>query len=102
MTILVYTREYWNIHENEATLVDTENLGEEEEETMIQDMLDLIKGNSRIELRRFNKIGRCLLDEWSRKINCILKDIRPENITDTNILIKAVIVYVMKKIAAEI
>ena len=34
MTILVYTREYWNINENEATQVDTENLGEEEE-TMI-------------------------------------------------------------------
>ena len=101
MTILVYTREYWNINENEAAQVDTENLGEEEE-TMMQDMLDLIKGNSRIELRRFNKIDRCLLAEWSRKINCILKDIRPENITDTNILIKAVIVYVMKEIAAEI
>ena len=33
-----------------------------------------------------------------RKINCILKHIRTENITDTNILIKAVIVYVRKKI----
>ena len=30
-------------------------------------------------------------------INCILKHIRTENITDTNILIKAVIVHVRKK-----
>ena len=86
-----------NIHENEATQVDTENLGEEEK-TMIQDILDLVKDNSRIELRGFNKIDRRVLAEWSRKINCILKHIRTENITDTNILIKAAIVYVGKKI----
>ena len=51
-----------NIHENEATQVDTENLGEEEK-TMIQDILDLMKDNSRIELRGFNKIDRCVLAE---------------------------------------
>ena len=32
------------------------------------------------------------------KINCILKHIRTENVTDTNILIKAVIVCAGKKI----
>ena len=36
-----------NIHENEATQVDTGNL-REEEKTMIQDLLDLMKDNSRI------------------------------------------------------
>ena len=70
----------------------TENLGEEEK-TMIRDILDLMKDNSRIELRGFNKINGCVLAEWSRKINCILKYIRTENITDTNILIKAVTGY---------
>ena len=84
-----------NIHQNEATQVDTENLGEE---AMIQDILDLMRDNIRIELRGFNKTARCVFTEWSRKINCILKHIRTENITDTNILIKAVIVYVRKKI----
>ena len=49
-----------NIHENEATQVDTENLGEEKN-TIIQDILDLMKGNSRMELRGFNKIDRCVL-----------------------------------------
>ena len=73
-----------NIHDNEATQVDTENL-REEENTMIQDILDLMRDNSRIELRGFNKIDRCVLAEWSRKINCILKHIRYENIADTNI-----------------
>ena len=86
-----------NIYENEATQVDTENLGEEEK-IMIQDILNLMKENSRIELREFNKIDRSVLAQWSRKINCILKHIRTENITDTNILIKAVTVYVGKKI----
>ena len=57
-----------------------------------------MKDNIRIELRGFNKIDRCVLAEWSRKTNCILKHIRTENITDTNVLIKAVIVYVGKKI----
>ena len=65
---------------------------------MIQDILDLMKDNSRIELRGFNKIDRYALAEWSSKINCILKYIRTKNITDTNILTKAVIVYVGKKI----
>ena len=86
-----------NIHKNKATQVDTENLGEEKK-TMTQDTLDLIIDNSRTELRRFNKIDRCVLAEWSRKINCILKHIITGNITDTNILIKAVIVIVGKKI----
>ena len=56
-----------------------------------------MKDNSRIELRGFNKIDRCVLAEWSRKINRILKHIRTESITDINILIKAVIVYVGEK-----
>ena len=76
-----------NIHENEVTQVDTENSGEEEK-TTIQDILDLMKDNGRIELRGFNKADRCALAEWSRKINCILKLIRTENITGTNILIQ--------------
>ena len=63
---------------------------------MIQDILNLIKDNSRIELRGFNKIDRCVLAEWSRKMNCIPKHIITENITDTNTLIKAAIVYVGK------
>ena len=86
-----------NMHENKATQVDTQNLGEGEK-TMIQNILDLMKDSSRIELRGFNKTDRCVLAEWSRKINCILKHIRTENITDTDILIKAVIAYVGKKI----
>ena len=68
-----------NIHENEATQVYTENL-EEEKKTMIWDILDLMKDNSRIELRGFNKIDRCVLAEWSRKINCTLKHIRTETL----------------------
>ena len=39
-----------NIHEIETTQVNTENLGEEEK-TTIQDILDLMKDTSRIELR---------------------------------------------------
>ena len=57
-----------------------------------------MKDNRRIELRGFNKIDRRVLAEWSRKINRILKHIRTENITDTNIMTKAVIIYVGKKI----
>ena len=61
---------------------------------MIQDIFDLMKDNSRIELRGFNKIDRCVCTEWSRKINHILKHITTEKITNTNILIKTVIVSV--------
>ena len=54
-----------------------------------------MKDNNRIELIGF-VLDRCVLGEWSRKINRILKHIRTGNITDANILIKAVIVYVGK------
>ena len=47
-----------------------------------------------IKPKGFNKIDRCVLPEWSRKINSILEHIRTQNITDTKILIKAVVVYV--------
>ena len=47
-------------------------------------MSDLVKDNNGIELRGFN-VTRCVLTEWSRKINCILKHIRTEYITDTSI-----------------
>ena len=43
-------------------------------------------------------MDRCVLIEWSTKINHISKHIRTENITDTYILIKSVIIYVGKKI----
>ena len=54
-----------NIRQNEATQVDTENI---EQITMIQNMLDLMKANSGIELRGFNRVDRCLLVKWSRRI----------------------------------
>ena len=57
-----------------------------------------MKDNSGTELGGFYKIGRFVLAEWSRKISRILKHIRNENITDTNILTKAVIVYVGKMV----
>ena len=83
-----------NIHKNKATHVDTETFGKEK--AIIQNILDLIKDNSGIELRGFNKADRCVLAEWSRKRNHIIKHFRTENVTDTNILIKAVIIYVGK------
>ena len=48
-------------------------------------MSDLVKDSNGIELRGFNNVTRCVLTEWSRKINCILKHIRTEHITDTSI-----------------
>ena len=80
-----FYRDEDNTHENKATLVDREDLGEE-------------KDISNLEFRGFNKIDKCALAEGSRKINCILQHIRTENIVDTNILIKAVIVYIGKEI----
>ena len=67
----------------------------------MQYILDLMKDKSRIELRRFNKINRCVLVNWLRKRNYILKHIKTKNIADTNLLIKAVIVYIGKKISLE-
>ena len=55
-----------------------------------------MKDKSRIQLRGFNKFDKCIFAKWLWKIDCILMHSRTENI-DTNILIKAVIVYVGKK-----
>ena len=65
---------------------------------MIRDIFNLMKDNCRIELRGFNKTDRCVLAERSREINYILKHIRTETVTDTNILINAVVVCVRKMI----
>ena len=58
-----------------------------------------MRDNSRIELWGFNKIDRYVRTEWSRTINHKLIHIRIEKITDTNSLMKAVIVYVGKRFA---
>ena len=51
MTILVngFIQNEENMHKNEVTQVDTDNLGEDEK-TMLHYILDLMKHNSRIEL----------------------------------------------------
>ena len=84
-----------NIRETKVARDDTEDLGQEK--TTIQAILDLMNDNSEEELTGFNKVDRCVLPDWSRKINCILKHIRTEYIVDTNILIKTLIVYVGKR-----
>ena len=84
-----------NIYETKVTRDDTEDLGQEK--TVIQAILDLMNDNSEEELTGFNKVDRCVLSDWSMKINCILKHIRTEYIVDKNILIKTLIVYVGKK-----
>ena len=87
-----------NINENEATQVDAQTLGEDERIIISDILLDLMNDKGIIKPKGFNKIDRCVLPEWSRKINSILEHIRTQNITDTKILIKAAIVYVGKKI----
>ena len=84
-----------NIYETKVTRDDTEDLGQEK--TAIQAILNLMNDNSEEELTGFNKVDRCVLSDWSMKINCILKHIRTEYIVDKNILIKTLIVYVGKK-----
>ena len=51
----VFYQDQENTHANEATHVNTENLGEEDK-TVIQVILDLMKDSGRIELRQFDKI----------------------------------------------
>ena len=55
-----YYQDEENIHENEIIQANTKDLGEEEK-TLIQDILNLMKDNSRIELRGFNKFDRFVL-----------------------------------------
>ena len=84
-----------NIRETKVARDDTEDLGQEK--NAIQAILDLMNDNSEEELTGFNKVDRCVLPNWSRKINHILKHIRTGYIVDTNILIKTLIVYVGKR-----
>ena len=61
-----------------------------------------MKDKCRIEIRGFNKIDRCALAEWSRQRNCIFKHIPTESINNINILLKAVIAYVGKRLALQL
>ena len=47
---------------------------------------------------RIKKVDRNLLKGWTMKVNAFLTEIKSDNITKTNILIRACVIFVGKKV----
>ena len=70
----------------------------EEKKIMIKNIIEIAEHNLDEEVNGFKKVDRNLLKDWTMKVNAILKEIKSENITDTNRLIKAWVIFVGRKV----
>ena len=70
----------------------------EEEKIMIKNIIEIAEHNLEEEVNGFKKVNRNLLEDWTMKINAILKGIKSENIMETNRLIRACAIFVGRKV----
>ena len=70
----------------------------EEEKIMIKNIVEIAEHNLEEEVNGFKKVDKNLLQDWTMKINAILKGIKYENITETNRLIRACAIFVGRKV----
>ena len=70
----------------------------EEKKIMIKNIIEIAEHNLDEEVNGFKKVDRNLLKDWTMKVNAILKEIKSENITETNRLIKACVIFVGRKV----
>ena len=78
-------------------IVETEDRSEEVK-NMIKEIVEIMKNGQKSNVKGWKKVDRNVLNEWTKKVNETLKEIRTENITDTNKLINAVSVYIARKV----
>ena len=70
----------------------------EEVKNMIKEIVEIMKNGQKSNVKGWKKVDRNVSNDWSKKVNETLKEIRTENITDTNKLINAVSVYIARKV----
>ena len=88
-----------NVLQNNVSLsFETVEGRSEEEKIMIKNIIEIAEHNLEEEVNGFKKVDRNLLQDWTMKINAILKGIKYENITETNRLIRACAIFVGRKV----
>ncbi|CAI9724908.1 Hypothetical predicted protein [Octopus vulgaris] len=93
------TEELKEENENEAEIIDQEgDKGTEEQISILNEIIDIWTSGEQSFDTGFKKVDRKKLNEWVRKINDIIVDIRTGNITDTNNLINAISIFVVRKL----
>ena len=70
----------------------------EKEKIMIKNIIEIADHNLDEEVDGFQKVARNLLKDWTMKVNAILKEIKSDNITETNRLIKASVIFVGRNV----
>ena len=70
----------------------------EEEKIMIKNIIEMVQHNLDEEVNGFKKADRNLLKDWTMKVSANLKEIKSDNITKTNRLIKACVIFVGRKV----
>ena len=66
----------------------------EEKKMMMKNMIEIAEHSLDEEVSEFKKVDRNLLKDWKMKVNAIMKEIKSENFTETNRLVKACVIFV--------
>ena len=78
-------------------IVETDDRSEEAK-NMITEIVETMKNGQKSNIKGWKKVDRTVLNDWTKKVNKTPKEIRTENITNTNKLINAVPVYIARKV----
>ena len=70
----------------------------EEEKLMIKNIIEIADHTLDGEVNGFRKVDRDLIKDWTMKVNANMKEVKSDNITETNRLIKACVIFVGRKV----
>lgn len=89
-------------NEDEAEIVDQES-GERTKEliSVLKEIVDIWASGEQSFYTGLKKVDIKKLNEWVRKINDIIGDIRPDSITDINDLMNAISIFVSLEVRFE-
>ena len=79
-------------------IVGVDNNLSEEDSRMIKELADIMESGLDGDTRGLKEVDRGEVKQWTWKVNEVMKDIQMETITDTNKLIRAVSVYITRKV----
>ena len=65
---------------------------------MIKSITEIANHSLDEDVNGFKKVDRNLFKDWAMKVNVILKKIKSDNITETNRLIKACVIFVEREV----
>ena len=66
---------------------------------MIKNIIEIADHTLDGEVNGFRKVDRDLIKDWTMKVNANMKEVKSDNITETNRLIKACVIFVGRKVA---